>query len=691
MSSTQNNDWTQLPTAKYNVISAHWKNDSLILGSKTPDFTGLIAIELKPNTPNEPVILAGSLPGYRDGPLTSAQFSDPVSICQGMNDGLLVADSECHTIRLVDASKVETFLGSGQPGFQDGLDNVTLSYPNLVAQTASHVIIQDGARPGALRIYNLNTRQTTTIGAPQRIGRAFPIEDDAFGLVSSGYVHQLSFHPQDQQPQIAPFFVTPTPLTDAFRSRLSPSLFYVKNYRIYCYATDSESISPLSYLSNGRGNITVQANHAGRVVAITSEGVFLYAPQPYRAPSNSNIEYSSSYSANVQNSGTSSPFGNPSIPVTTGSSNLGTMSPSSSFGSFSGMGAQGSTTPPPSNMSQPGYVRANSGPGMPSGGPGNVPSGYSSPQVAHSSFEQPSSQYNNMGTNYNTMAPSGANPSGSNTGYPPNSNNNNNQSFGQNSRPNSGQLGGQQNNMPFQPTPSGYPPTSTSNPGFDSPGSPFGAPPMQNLPSGTFDMTPSQSPVQTRMNPQVGYPPSVGTNVATPPSPYPPASDASRFAPVSPGFVPPSAFPPTQPSFGFPPGSPAQSPMMMPTATAIPMSQLNISPAYLPVGTTTTNIIPANTTVVHTTVAHTPASAQGRFWEWEADLVNHKFARYDASVSDAIDAAYHSGASKAHVNLGGRPYEIDLTSPAPRQFLASDHSKSRRVKAPHGYTLPAPR
>lgn len=643
MSSSQLNEWALLPTARYNVVSAHWKNESLILGVHNPDFTALISVELGQNAPNEPIILTGGRPGDRDGPLQEAQWSDPVSICQSVNNTLLVADSECHRIRCVDSTQVSNYLGTGKPGYQDGTSNVSFSHPNLVAQTESHVIIQDKDRPGALRIYDLATRTLRTANAPSNISRAFPIGGDAFGLVSSGYVHLLSFPLPDLFPQFAPYFVHPTPLEDAHKSRNSSVVYYVKNSKVYSYNSDNESSGALAPINNIRNVISVHSNMNDRLIALTSNGVFLHIP--HRPATHENVGYAPGFL-----SGNNSPFG----------TNTATMSPSSSFASFPP--TQGNSTPPPGGLPQPGFMgpgsRTNSGSGMPTG-PGNMPSGFSSPQQAP----------------YNQQAPGGYPPSGNpqiNQQFPPNNNSN--------SRPDSGQFG----------PPSGYPPTSTATPPtpvlFDTPSnnqSPFGTPSRNGSGNG-FDLPPT------------GYPPNSGFPPTSTSSPgFPPTSTSS------PGFPPNAGYPP---AFQFPPQSPGspQIPMatttimqqqptmqvmpMQQVVTAVPMSpmaQLNISPAY--------TTPPPGATVIKTTVVHRgPPSASGIFWEWESDLTHHLFSPFDASVSDAIDAAYQSGAKKAYVNIRGSQYVVELNSSAPRQFLVSDKSKSRRVKAPEGYILPFP-
>lgn len=677
MSSSQLNEWSVLPTSKYDVVSAHWKNETLILGVRNPDFVGLISVELGPNAPNEPTILAGNAPGYRDAPLQVAQFVDPVSICQSVNNTLLVADAGCHVIRTVDANQVSTFLGTGQAGYQDGTSNVSFTHPNLVSQTETHVIVQDGDRNGALRVYDLKTRTMRTVNSPQQISRAFPVGAESFGLVSSGYVHLLSFVGDEGFPQFAPFFVTPTPLEDAFKSRNASVFFYLKNSKVYSYNSDTESISALAPIGNVRNVISLHSNMNGRLVSITSNGVFLHTP--YRAPSHDNVGYAPGFT-----SGNSSPFGTTVPPQM---SSQPTMSPSASYGSFPP--TQGSSTPPPGGLAQPGYVgvgsRTNSGSGIPSG-PGNMPSGFSSPQQAPSGFGQ--SQNQPMATNYNQQPPSGYPPSGSPQGIPQGYQSTSN-NFNNGGRPQSGQYG------PQQGTPSGYPPTSTATPPtpalFDTPSSqpsPFGTPTRGG--SGGFDLPPS------------GYPPtpvsgSFPTGTSSPG--FPPTNTA-----VPSGFPPTAGFPPQQPNFQFPPQSPGSPqiamqtmqpmqpmqtqvlPMQTQVVTAMPMSpmaQLHISPAY--------TTPPPNATIVQTTVVqHGPPSASGIFWEWESDLVNHKFSRFDASVSDAIDAAYQNGDKKAYVNIRGAQYVVELNTAAPRQFLVSDKSKSRRIKAPHGYVLPFP-
>ncbi len=67
------------------------------------------------------VTIAGTgFPGYTDGPLLSARFSEPAGIALDDGENIYVADRNSHSIRKVTAADVTTVAGNGKVGYADG-------------------------------------------------------------------------------------------------------------------------------------------------------------------------------------------------------------------------------------------------------------------------------------------------------------------------------------------------------------------------------------------------------------------------------------------------------------------------------------------------------------------------------------------------------------------------------------------
>lgn len=639
--------WAPLTAGNYSVISAHWKNSTAILGVRNPEFVGLLSVEIQNGRPLQPMTIAGGAPGYRNGSLQESQFGEPISICQGLDNSLLVADSSNHMIRIVNSTQVNTLLGTGQAGNADG-PNGQLNQPFIVAQSQSHIIIVERGRSNALRVYDPNSRILSTLQVPHSVRGAFPLGDAAFGLFAdAGRLLKIDLRGPNY-PTAESHFILPSSFDAVHQFRTSERIFYVRGTRLYSYESDNiASLGQLPVRDTKDLPAMVHVSIDNQVLVVTGYGAFFYtqsgAALPHSSGSASSIGYTSS----------GTPLST-MVPPYASAPSSSPLTPSSSIGSFSTHATHGSTnTPPPTNM-QPGYDmsgRSGSGSNI-SGG------GYPSPSTG--------------GYPPNT-AP--------NSGYPP-TNTNFNPSFNaNNSRPASGQY-----------PPSGFPP-GTSSP-YDMPGnqSPIvgRTPSSGGGPTGGYG-SPSNS------SPNIGYVTNTNQPTFTPQG-YPPQSPVVVGSPMMTGAMGGS------PIVGSPMGvaSPmgVGSPMgvtggMMvtsppPMATVVspiqaPLATMQLSPAY--------SAQPHATIITTTTTSHRPppGSTIGKFWKWEFDLANHTFTAYDASVSDAIDAAYHNGDFSAVITIRGQEYEVDLNTPAPRQYLMSDRSKSRRVKAPKGYTLPKPR
>lgn len=65
--------------------------------------------------------VAGSLPGFRDGPVAEALFFGPQGVAVDAAGAIFVADTENHCVRKIAQGAVTTLAGvCGQPGFKDG-------------------------------------------------------------------------------------------------------------------------------------------------------------------------------------------------------------------------------------------------------------------------------------------------------------------------------------------------------------------------------------------------------------------------------------------------------------------------------------------------------------------------------------------------------------------------------------------
>lgn len=71
-------------------------------------------------TPGTVATLAGGVKGFADGPSASARFNLPADVAVDTKGRVYVADSKNHSIRVIAAGKVTTLAGKGTPGFKDG-------------------------------------------------------------------------------------------------------------------------------------------------------------------------------------------------------------------------------------------------------------------------------------------------------------------------------------------------------------------------------------------------------------------------------------------------------------------------------------------------------------------------------------------------------------------------------------------
>ena len=80
------------------------------------------------------VKLAGSSTGMRNGPASQALFQHPTNLCLSPTNGVLVADSGNHAIRLIHEGEVTTFAGGNGLGRANGKTGIAqFSFPNALA------------------------------------------------------------------------------------------------------------------------------------------------------------------------------------------------------------------------------------------------------------------------------------------------------------------------------------------------------------------------------------------------------------------------------------------------------------------------------------------------------------------------------------------------------------------------------
>lgn len=107
--------------------------------------------------------IAGTTSGYQDGPVASAQLSEPKGLAVDGAGALYVADSANHCIRKIENGQVTTLAGNGQPGAQDGpIAAARFRFPRDVAVDATgRVYVADSQNHKIRMIWN---GQVSTVG-----------------------------------------------------------------------------------------------------------------------------------------------------------------------------------------------------------------------------------------------------------------------------------------------------------------------------------------------------------------------------------------------------------------------------------------------------------------------------------------------------------------------------------------------
>jgi sugar lactone lactonase YvrE len=99
--------------------------------------------------------IAGSTPGYQDGPALQAKFQGPLDMVFDQQGNLYVTDRYNHRIRKISsAGEVTTLAGSGEPGFEDGTgEAASFNYPNGIAMDPQgNLVITDLGNSSIRRI-----------------------------------------------------------------------------------------------------------------------------------------------------------------------------------------------------------------------------------------------------------------------------------------------------------------------------------------------------------------------------------------------------------------------------------------------------------------------------------------------------------------------------------------------------------
>lgn len=164
-----------LGLALFSSISSGWAQVSTLAGNGTSGKTDGPAASAQFNNPNGVVFdKAGNLyigdwsnhtirkitaagivstfagtgvPGYQDGPASSAQFFEPWGLAIDAFDNIYVGDAKNNRIRKITPSgMVSTLAGSGTPDFADGTGTMaSFNYPSAVGvDAAGNVYVGDG-------------------------------------------------------------------------------------------------------------------------------------------------------------------------------------------------------------------------------------------------------------------------------------------------------------------------------------------------------------------------------------------------------------------------------------------------------------------------------------------------------------------------------------------------------------------
>jgi hypothetical protein len=133
--------------------------------------------------------------GYKDGPFYDAFFHTPKGLAFS-SDGkrLYVADQDNHCIRVIDldnGNQVSTLVGTGKPGYTDGIfDVVTFKNPcELVALPNQQIVVWDSGND-RIRLIDLNKKTVSTLAGDGTIGTkdGFGNQSQVSGIWNMAYL-----------------------------------------------------------------------------------------------------------------------------------------------------------------------------------------------------------------------------------------------------------------------------------------------------------------------------------------------------------------------------------------------------------------------------------------------------------------------------------------------------------------------
>jgi len=122
------------------------------------------------------------IPGYADGPVSTAQFNYPNGVALNDTGNVYVADTFNHRIRAIQPDgSVSTFAGVGEAGYQDGpASQARFNAPTDVAVDTSGIVYVADSRNNRIRAISPDGMVTTLAGSGERGFKNGPPEQAQF-------------------------------------------------------------------------------------------------------------------------------------------------------------------------------------------------------------------------------------------------------------------------------------------------------------------------------------------------------------------------------------------------------------------------------------------------------------------------------------------------------------------------------
>lgn len=114
------------------------------------------------------VVLAGTgVPGFRDGPASTAQFGNEVSLLGSSGADIFIADADNHRVRRLSASQVTTYAGTGAAALLDGANaTAAFHHPHEVANFRGDLYVSDAFNHAVRKV--TSTATSTIAGSGVR-------------------------------------------------------------------------------------------------------------------------------------------------------------------------------------------------------------------------------------------------------------------------------------------------------------------------------------------------------------------------------------------------------------------------------------------------------------------------------------------------------------------------------------------